>query len=299
MSTLRISLFGRFYVQQSADALTALSARKVQELFCYLLLYRNRIHPRETVADLLWSGYPTDRSKKYLRQTLWQLQTALDASGQKGILQVDSECIEVNPNAEIWLDIAEFEQTYALVKGIPGSQLSAEAVGQLQEIVRLYQGDLLEGWYQDWCLYERERFQNMYLAVLDKLMDFCEAHRDYKAGIFYGECILRHDRAHERTHQRLIHLHALSGDRTAALRQYQRCVLARPEALGGKPARGTVELYECFGVDQAEPLPVPASHLLAPRLATLSAPQMLDQIRELQVALTSLQTQLQQVISGT
>jgi len=28
--------------------------------------------------------------------------------------------------------------------------------------VDLYQGDLLEGWYQDWLLCERERLQNMF-----------------------------------------------------------------------------------------------------------------------------------------
>jgi len=40
----------------------------------------------------------------------------------------------------------------------------------LQEAVRLSYADLLEGWYQDWCLYERERLQNIYLLILDKLM---------------------------------------------------------------------------------------------------------------------------------
>lgn len=294
MSILRVSLFGRFIVQSGAEPPVNLSARKVQELFCYLLLYRSRVHPRETLADLLWSGYPTDRAKKYLRQTLWQLQTALDTATADPVLLVDAECIEVNPAADLWLDIAEFEQGYALVKGVPGSQLSADAVQTLREIVSLYQGDLLEGWYQDWGLYERERFQNMYLALLDKLMDYCEAHGDYKTGIYYGECILRYDRAHERTHQRLIHLHSLSGDRTAALRQYQRCAAALGEELGVKPAYSTILLYEQIRADRAQP-----SSFLDSPLSGLSAPQMLDQIKELQVALTSLQSQLQQVISGT
>ena len=34
----------------------------------------------------------------------------------------------------------------------------------------LYRGDLLTGWYQDWCLIERERYQCMFVSLLDKLM---------------------------------------------------------------------------------------------------------------------------------
>jgi two-component SAPR family response regulator len=90
--------------------------------------------------------------------------------------------------------------------------------------VALYHGDLLEDWFQDWCLYERERLQNIYLAALDKLMDYCEASRDYDAGLAYGTRILRHDLARERTHRRLMRLYYLAGDRTSALRQYDRCV---------------------------------------------------------------------------
>jgi hypothetical protein len=37
-----------------------------------------------------------------------------------------------------------------------------EAQAQLlKDAVNLYCGDLLEGWYQDWCLFERERLQSI------------------------------------------------------------------------------------------------------------------------------------------
>jgi len=39
----------------------------------------------------------------------------------------------------------------------------------------------------------------MYLSMLDKLLDHCEAAGEYEAGVAYGELILRHDRARERT----------------------------------------------------------------------------------------------------
>jgi two-component SAPR family response regulator len=126
----------------------------------------------------------------------------------------------------LWLDVEVFERAFMLVQRQRGADSTRAHVESLQEAVQLYRGDLLEGWYQDWCLYERERLQNMYLVMLDKLMCHCEAMREFELGLFYGSQILRYDRAHERTHRQLMSLQYLSGDRTAALRQFERCVAA-------------------------------------------------------------------------
>ena len=134
--------------------------------------------------------------------------------------------------------MAEFEQAFNLTRGTPGRQLDAQNVQILQNAVELYRGDLLEGWYQDWCLFERERLQNMYLTMLDKLIDYSEANELYEAGLAYGAHILRHDRARERTHRRLMRLHYLARDRTEALRQYERCVSSLDKELGVEPDVG-------------------------------------------------------------
>ena len=83
MNTLRIRLFGKFQVERDGYAMSGLDALKVQELFCYLLLNRDRPHHREALAGLLWGEYSTSQSKKYLRQALWQLQLALGSGGER------------------------------------------------------------------------------------------------------------------------------------------------------------------------------------------------------------------------
>ena len=113
-----------------------------------------------------------------------------------------------------------------------------------------YKRDLLEGWYQDWCTYERERLQHFYLSMLDKLMDYCEANQKYEDGVLYGDMILRYDHARESTHRRLMNLYYLSGDRTAALRQYERCIAALREELEVEPAFSTRSLKELIAKDQ-------------------------------------------------
>jgi DNA-binding SARP family transcriptional activator len=243
----RIHLFGKFRVEYGEEPVEGLGIFKVQELLSYLLFHRNRPRPREALAALLWGDMPTEKSRKHLRQALWHLQTALksrNAAAVDQILVVEDHWVQLNTRAEIWLDVAVLEETFGALKDKPGWGLNADEKDELQVAVQAYEGELLEGSYQDWCLFERERLQNIYLAMLYKLMRYCEAHYEYEAGQLFGTRILNYDRASERTHQRLMQLQYMAGDRTAALRQYERCVIALEEDLGVKPDKRTVALYE-------------------------------------------------------
>jgi len=248
MGELKVCLFGKFRVYDAETAVPGLEAKRTQELLSYLLLQPNRPHPRESLATTLWDDQTTTQSKKHLRQSLWQLQSALDSSNHN-LLLADAEWLQIDPKADIISDVTLFEQAFSTMRGIPGRNLTQSQYGTLTQVIELYQGDLLEGWYQDWCLFHRERLQNTYLAMLDKLMGFCEAHQTYEDGIYYGSQILGIDSARERTHRRLMRLHYLAGDRTAALRQYQRCVLALDDELGVAPAHSTSQLYEQIKAD--------------------------------------------------
>lgn len=247
MFSLRIHLFGKFNVGNNGEPLRGLGSPKVQELLSYLLIHRNRPRPREALAALLWGDTSTDKSRKYLRQALWHLQTMFRThvpAEADQLLLVEDNWVQLNTGSEIWLDVAILEEAFVSLKDKPGWQMNANEKDVAQAAVQAYQGELLEGSYQDWCLFERERLQNMYLAMLFKLMSYCEANNEYEAGQLYGFRILNYDRASERTHRRLMRLQYMSGDRTAALRQYERCVVALDEDLGVKPDKRTVELYQ-------------------------------------------------------
>ena len=247
MSRLSVRLFGRLSVRRDDQVVCALNPSKVQELFCYLLLHRDRPHPREALASLLWGDTSTSQSKKYLRQSLWQLQAALTmhhAPPDHRLLRVEAEWVQLNSTSELQLDVALFEAAFNAVRHVPIHDLDPARVQSLSRAADQYHGDLLEGWYQDWCVYERERLQNMYLAMLDKLMGYSELHHEYETAITHGTRILRYERARECTYQRLMRLYYLAGDRAAALRQYERCVAALESELGVQPAEGTIALYE-------------------------------------------------------
>src|SRR5437588_6956132 len=300
MAKLSIQLFGKFSVRRNERLLDGFDARKVQELFCYLLLHRDHSLPRETLASILWPDTTTTLSKKNLRHALWQLQSALGSQTElinDRVLLVEPEWVQLNPEGDLWLDVAVFEKSYDLVQKRPGQKLDDQAAQMLENAVQLYQGPLLEGWYQDWCLYERERLQTTYLAMLDKLMSYCDAHRDYETSLLYAMRIMCYDRARERTHQRMMRLYYLIGDRAEALRQYERCAAALDEELGISPSKSTQALYRQIQADQLdEPSPIPVQVDIPPEVPVPSLLEILGRLAQVQRSLTELQNQVQQSI---
>ena len=297
MSTFNFQLFGRFTLQRDAQPLKGLEAYKEQELLSYLLIYRNRHHPRETLASLLWSDTSTSRSKKYLRQALWHMQSALEGKEiiSPQIFLIEHDWVQLNLPSECSLDVAVFEHAFAATQGVPGKLLDSSGAALLKNAVELYKGDLLDGWYQDWCLFERERLQNIYLCMLDKLMSYCGEHSDYEAGQCYGATILRYDRARELTYRQLMNLQYRAGDRTGALRQYERCAAALDELLGVKPERRTTELYEYI---RSDGIATQASDKDQPVSKVASFPQVLNRLKRLPLILEAMQKQIQRDVQA-
>jgi DNA-binding SARP family transcriptional activator len=297
---LRVTLFGKFNVRHETQDITPALGAKVQELLCYLLLYHTRLHTREALADALWPDAAPDRSQKYLRQTLWQLQTVLDReveADHESIVSLEPGWIHLNPETNLWSDIQIFEQAFALVRSIPGHELTTQQAQAVGQAIELYQGDLLADWYSDWCVYERERLQLVYFTLLDKLMDYCLAQQRYEDGLAYGMSILRQEPTREPTHCRLMRLYYLSGNRPAALRQYERCRTVLAKEFQVEPARTTSELYEQIRADQlVEP---PRLHPLSGSAkAKTLLPETLDSLQEILTTLAALQSAVQDQIDA-
>lgn len=244
MEHINVELFGRFAVSRHGQILTATEGQRVQELLSYLLLHRSRAHHREILVETLWGESRPDQGRKYLRQTLWQLQSAIDTDESSvPLLITDAQWVQLNPDAPITVDTDQIESAFAEVCDQAGGALTLQQSELVERAISRYQGDLLDGWYQDWCIIPRERLRTIYLILLEKLTDYFEATRAFERGIAAAHVILSVDRAREQTHRQLMRLYAYSGNRSDALRQFDRCVAALIEEFDVEPDERTITLY--------------------------------------------------------
>lgn len=238
-----VALLGRLVVAVGGREQPGFDGRRVQELLTYLVVNHDRQLTREAIADRLWRDGRGER-RKQLRHTVWQLQHALGAAGLERLLRVDAEWMSIVPTQGVSVDVLRIEAAAQRTHGVAGAYLKDRAACELRTAVGLYCGDLLPTCYEDWCLIERERYRAIYLAMLDKLIGYAESCGRYEDGLSFGELVLRHDRASERTHRLMMRLRCLAGDRTGALRQFDLCAQTLDEELGVHPSPSTFALAD-------------------------------------------------------
>ncbi|NJD05218.1 MAG: hypothetical protein FIA97_01820 [Methylococcaceae bacterium] len=300
MNHLKVILFGKPEIRQLDDTLLGLPG-KAQELLVYLLIHRKHAHSREKLAGELWRDTQSGPSKKYLRQCLWQLQQGLERSGIFGRLpavQCVQQWISIDPDATKFSDVHQFDETCDRIRDIPGEALSDEQMQAAQAAAALYRGDLLSGWYQDWCMVERERYQSLYFALLDKVIDCATARGHYEQAAAHCMKILTIEYTRELTHRKLMRVHALNGDRSAALRQFELCEAALRKEFAVRPSSQTLACYEQIraGRPDLRDAPTPSEAQPSPETAVMAT--VLGELAQIRTTLAALRTDIEAIKAG-
>ncbi len=215
-------------------------------VLCYLLLNRQHRQNRERLASVFWGNYSTNISRKYLRNALWKLRSVFQSVGAEleNYLQVNDDSVTFQGSSPYKLDVESFETLIASSRTLQAEELDQDQALRLKQAVDLYDGDLLEGVDEEWCLYERERLSLLHLNAISKLMVYHRAHQMYTNGLEYGERILAFDNTRENIHREMMLLHWLSGDPQMALVQYHRCEQILRDQVGVEPSNETKNLYQ-------------------------------------------------------
>lgn len=228
---LRLHLLGQFRFFGDAQPLKFSAPPKTLPLLAFLLLHSDQPVVRETLAFTLWPDEPESNARANVRRHLYHLTRALPpARDDAPWLILDAETAQWNPQADYWLDVAEFKRL---------SQANRWA-----EAVALYTGDLLENVYDDWLFYPREQLRTLYFADLNQLILQCRAERDYVRAIEYARRLLAHDPLREDTVRQLMTLHYKAGDRASALREYDQFARRLRQELAVEPMPETMAVYE-------------------------------------------------------
>ncbi|HEV2756791.1 MAG TPA: BTAD domain-containing putative transcriptional regulator [Actinomycetota bacterium] len=246
MSELRVFLLGGVRVLLGPSGAEAALPRSSEALLAYLMLSRNRRHPRDSLCELFWPELPPGRARGALSTTLWRLRRALEGSAPRGTYLSTSPTGEVgfNEGAEYWLDVEVLESHVAATLRERGRGLDAGAAARLATVLDLYTGDLMEGVYDEWVEAERQRVRVLYLDGLSQLLDHYQRSGALDEAMAWGQRILHLEPLSEEVHRRMMELYAASGRRPLALRQYEACRKVLASELGIGPMDETVAVYE-------------------------------------------------------
>jgi len=299
---LAIRLFGTLSIEMDNNLITSLGVRKAEALLIYLVCQK-RPFPREALADLLWEDRAQDQALANLRSLLSGLNKQF-----KPFLTITRHTVAFNHDSDYWLDTAEFSQRlengdWRLEDAEVSSRFdplasSGQGLQSLEKAADLYRGDFLEGFnlrearaFEEWSSLERERLRCLSEQALQKLVEIHLAQGNYAQGNRVSDQLLKLNNLSERANRYKMLLLARSGERNAALKQYEGYAKLLNEELGVVPVAETTAVYTRIRSSQTSKhhnLPLQATpfvgrrqemadlqqHLIAPtcRLLTLLGP---------------------------
>lgn len=267
---LRLHLLGHPRLFDGDTPLPPLSPPKALALLAYLLLYREYPVPRDHTAFTLWADAPEDQARANLRRHLHILRNYLPPTfPNRPWIMSNRETLQWNREADYWLDVEAFEQEVKKAR-----RESPDALVHLQAAVNIYNGDLLETFYDEWALDKRQRLREEFAAALERLGHLQEAAGNLGGAIEVAKRLLSLDPLREENHRRLMQLHYLNGDRTAALQQFEACRRLLRETLNIEPMTETHSLRKAIAESHAVPrknIPqtIPPSTVLEPAEASI------------------------------
>ncbi|GAC1382496.1 MAG: hypothetical protein NVSMB33_09920 [Ktedonobacteraceae bacterium] len=221
------------------DQLIKIPRRRSRALLFYMVCTHTP-QPRERLLALL-CGEMDDESARHSFKTLLaevraQLRS-LDATVEWII--GDGDQLTLNPLTPLWLDTEIFETA------------AATAARNLTQAIKLYRGVFLDGFFlkdapnfDTWMRSTRDHFHHLYISALRRLAEIYESDEQISQAIACTHMLVTADPLSEEAYARLMRLYWMSGERVAALRQYEKLCAVLAKELAVMPMATTQTLYE-------------------------------------------------------
>ena len=219
---LNISLLGPLQLTLEGESLLPLMSGKGQALLCYLAV-NGRSHSRQALAGLLWGDLPEADARRNLRGVLMKLRQVVGS-----YLQITHQTIAFHDQSSHWIDVKQFNE-----------RVAAADMESLQAAITLVRGDFLEDFqlrdapdFVAWVLQQQMQLRLQAISAYDKLIEWHEQNEHYEKGMQLAQSLLALDNVREISHQYLMRLFALQGERGRALAQFELCARILNDELG-------------------------------------------------------------------
>lgn len=201
-----------------------------ERLLAYLAVKGRPMH-RATVAGTFWPDATEKQAFANLRSTLWRLP-----GSSRDAVEVGPRSVGLHPDVAVDLAAAG-----ALARRVLDTTTSV-ALEDLLAASELLGDDLLVGWYDEWVIYEAERWRQLRLhaleAVATRLTEMGRISEAVDAALLCVEA----DPLRESAHSVEIAAHLAENNASEAIRTYKRYSATLHKELGLQPSERLTRL---------------------------------------------------------
>ena len=206
-SSLSLFLMGGFELRGSDRVKLPTDAER---LVAFLAVHVRPL-PREYVAGTLWGECSQQRAYANMRSALWRVRKQA-----KEAIEADRHAISISPAVSV-----DVRHVVTAARELNAPDYHAR-VGAEEFDPALFSQQLLPGWYEDWVNEQREQLRQTSLHALEALVKLAIDRNAFDAAIHAALLAVAQEPLRESAHRLLMEAHLREGNRSEAIRQFQR-----------------------------------------------------------------------------
>ncbi len=243
---VRVEMLGGLRIVTAKGVIDRFPKHRAAALLARLAFCPGRANPREELMDIFWPDLEEEAARNNLRQTLHVIRKMLTKAGvdASSVLQADNTAVRASLDTVV-SDVEEFQ-----------SALNSDPASDPESAVRLYCGELLPGFYDEWILPERRRLEVLYLGALRTAQTRCCSAGKPERALDFALRAAAVDPLDEQAHISIMRLHAALGDPAAVRRQYEGLIELMHKELGEAPTFATEALVDEICAEATKHAPV-------------------------------------------
>jgi DNA-binding SARP family transcriptional activator len=213
-----VRLLGGFQLRRDGQVVETLPSS--QRVVAFLAL-NDRCLPRAYVAASLWPDTTDEKACANLRTALWRLHGT-----DRDVVDIAGSHVSLRP--AVWVDVRFVEaaaRDHRLRGDVPGPGLLDRA-----------RGELLPGFWDSWLVFERERLRLELIHLYEALSRDALQHGDNHLAVLAALAAVECDPLRESSNALLINAHLADGNRTDAMRVFERYAALLRAELGIGPS---------------------------------------------------------------
>ncbi len=181
--TLHLHFLGQYSIAIDGHPVPPFPTEKSRTLFAYLALHPVT-HNRAHLAALFWPELPEQTARRRLSQELWRTGNALKQAGAVDILHAAGPDVRFHTECPVACDV------FALTDALNGLRTPRpETWATRTQLLALYPGELLPGFFDEWVLVERERLFSRLREGLAHLLAFAKKQGNWEEAVHLVESL--------------------------------------------------------------------------------------------------------------
>lgn len=255
-----IRTFGGFHVRNDGQYFLSSILPCGSKILVFLLLNNGIPQRREKLVDLFFGEVDVDHGLNALSTCIWRLRKWIDTYLRDEPVEIIATRRDVVVSGQDtgFLDISRFESWLSQTTTNQSLVLTPQQRVTMEKALAEYHGPFMDGDGDDWILFERERLHCLFILGLNKMMQSFASEGHVEDALNCGRRILHVDPLREYVHREMMRHYAASGQRAAAIRQFEICRQVLQEECDIAPMTETVLLMKMirngtFSPERAEP----------------------------------------------